>query len=253
MAKQMVTAVKKGDVSSVLPMIAEKARATWNRLPQHTRNWYTLNDLMSDGVNFTVTKVVKHYRASEGAKFSTYLYAALDNFYINKVVALTNESRGGKQPYALSFDSGLVKVTSSSGANGFMSVESYLARNQKLGSHEERVVSKVDAERAFLKVYQAATPLLRKYIIRWLLQPKITKFKNGSSFRIASVEFRKLSVVHHFTFELCSFIVDDEQTRLDLCKTILAKRFFTYRGKKATGQLRDCEEWALVQLTSVGK
>ena len=236
-------AIKRGDVSSVLPMITMKANTSWMQLPPHTRAWRSQNDLVAEGVNFTVTKATKYFDPELGNKFSTYLMVALDNFYFNRMEMYRAKERC--EEFTVSYERDWVQMASGK----WMPVAKYIGKTQRYLETEDRLITKIDAERAFIKVYEGASSSLRKYLIRWLLQPKTTKFKDGTEYRNAKREFKRLAKPAKLSYELCQYIVRDNMCRLALCHTILfEKRFLTYRYKTETGRIRDCEEWALLPL-----
>lgn len=220
-----VAAVKRGDVSSVLPMFYKKARATWNQLRPKTRSFVSVEDLVSDSIALTIGPVVKGYD-SKKAKFTTYLFKALDNNNINTLVYYSAKERDERK--TLSYDSDFVY------ANGALfPVDYYVQKTKKVSSPEQLVINRIDTERAFLNTYRAATPLLRKYLIRWLLNSTTTKFKDGAAYRAARKEFKYIRQLHKLTYPLCTFLTQNEQIRVELSyKILFVHRFRTPRKPK---------------------
>jgi hypothetical protein len=215
--------------------------------------WLTHEDLIAAGVAFTVTQAAKTFNPRLGNKFSTYLFDTLENFFktggwVGFGVFLSEPMRAKErwEGSTISYESGYIRLSS----GRVTTVEKYVARSSHVVSHEDLVVYRIDAERAFGKVYAAASPLLRKYLIRWLLQPKVTKFMNGIAYRAAKHEFRTLAKIHILSYPVCQFIINDDVCRKNLCRMILRRGFLTYRHKKVTGRLKDCLEWSLVPLVA---
>jgi len=70
------------ELQSYLPLIAQKAIRTWYKLPPHYRVWVDVEDLIQEGVLFARFHVFPRYKPSR-SKFTTYLTAALDNYFLS--------------------------------------------------------------------------------------------------------------------------------------------------------------------------
>lgn len=230
------------DVTGVLPMIWQKARNTHKQLAPHTRNWVSVEDQVSESIVLTLGKAAKGFNRKKKAKFSTYLFKALDNNNINTLVFYSAKERDERR--TMSYDSDSVRRDGT-----LYPIDFYVQRTKKVDSPEEQVIKKVDAERAFLTTYHQATPLLRRYLIRWLLQPKTTKFKDGSAFRNARKEFRKLCWYNNLTLECCQTITEHNQLRTELCyKLVFELGYRTIRKENRPHDLKHSEEYVLVPL-----
>lgn len=207
--------IKCGNVESVLPMIAKKARATYHKLPAVEQAATSVADLIAEGRNHAVTHVAKKYNPRLKVKFITLLFKSLDNFYADKLKAAYAEKR---KVSLLSIDSDVV--------NGIPVAQ--LVRKSTLDVIEDRIIARIDAERAFVRAYAESSKLLRQYLIMWLLQPLPNgKIKDGVDARLAVEELRRIAP-RLFTRELCESMFNDIDLRLRLANRIMSE-FFTVR------------------------
>lgn len=223
---EYVAYIKAGRVKSVLPMIADKARTTWSKLPDSEKMVRSLADLIQEGINFTVIHVAEKFNVRCGVKFTTFLFTALDNFYTDIIRKIYSEKR--LIPHGmLSLDSSNAEVK---GKQISLIDKIRLTHRYDI---ENKLISRIDAERSFLKAYAKASPKLRHYLIRWLLQPKPGRSKPGADFNNARLEFRK-STNKILTYNICKFIQDDYICQTTIAESV-AKMFHTDRkaNKKA--------------------
>jgi hypothetical protein len=217
--------IKKGDVTSVYPMIVKAADNSWGRLPPHTRTWYTKEEAIAAGVAFTVTKVAKEFDKNRGVKFSTYLQDCLTNFYITiESEPLRAEKR---------WEGGTISLQDFVRVNNRWqtSAEFYISHTLKQPSHEDEVIAKVDAITHFLQVYNSASPILRKYLLRWFLTTKLVRMKDGEEFRAAKRELLKWACVHSFTFDMAVFLAGNDIARLEAAIEIQKRYKTAYKGR----------------------
>lgn len=236
--------VRRGDLTCILPMIVKISNESWVRLPPHTRVWFSKADSLTTGIEYTVTHVAWAYDKKRGVKFSTFLFDCLTNFYITKV---SEPFRAAKrwEGGTISFDTGLVRIDPdmhiassneaeagpyafAKAARKLMSVEAFLFQKQHSTefSIEDETIARVDSQKHFMKVYDAATPSLRKYLIRWFLTTKVIHTKDGEEYRSAKRELRKLAKLHTFTFEMAKFLNENDPARMNTAIEIL-KRYKT--------------------------
>jgi len=234
--------IKRGKLAGVLPMIAEKARATFAKLPKHEQVVRSEADLIQEGCNFTVTVAAHAFKLSKGNKFITFLYIALDNFYCDIIRAAYTEKRLAPRG-VFSMDTTKVDVDGKDTALANVVKASKRAK----GNSEDLIISRIDAERAFIKAYTVSSPLLRRYLIRWLLQPTPGRFKPGKDFNVAKKEFR--SVVRPIlSQELCETIQKDYFCRSNIANSV-ALRFSTQRKKTKSGYM-NAEEFSIRNIIS---
>lgn len=152
--------VRQGNVVGILPMIAKKARATFFKLPYSERNGRSVEDLIADGRAFAVTRAAKQYKPTSGTKFSTYLFVALDNYYKDVLKAAYTDSRCA---VLYSSDSTTIKGTD-------LTLDKFIKKS-RLDRMEDRLIDRIDAERGFFVAYARGNPMMRKFLIRMILQP----------------------------------------------------------------------------------
>jgi hypothetical protein len=246
--------VRKGNVEHILPMVALKARATLEKLPKHIQVIYDLDDLIAEGIGHAATAVLKGHSPKKSAGYITYLWKSLDNLYKDKLKQVYAEKRYVKAVYSLENVSVRGQVTGRE-----MTLLDYLSKHpDKFTVNEERLICRIDAERAFIRLYSNSSPRLRRYLIMWLLQPKDTKLKKyGKKFNSAKLELRKFGCFLRFgeqgpapllSLEHCRCIWRDSECRRSICR-ILCRRFRTGRSDDSESpSLRDSLEGMVVKI-----
>jgi hypothetical protein len=222
--------VKKGDVGSVFPMIVEKAARSWHMLPEHTRGWVTIHDLINDGVSFTVTEAVRKFKKNRSTNFSTYLYAALDNFYRYRTEPYRSEGR--QESTTFSLDS-FVNVMYSNGTQRSGTMLEYVSSKLRFDA-EATYIMKIDIERQFIKLYRDSSPQLRRYLIKWFFQPRPMRVARCKELNDSRKEFRRLATQHSFTADMCRMMIRDQAIRIHLAG-VISRRFHTIRHMKRDG------------------
>lgn len=257
---ELVCNIKAGRVGYVLPMIAEKANACWLRLPGSEKSVRSKKDLLQEGINHTVTHVavrfdiarapeLNHFRKqyvpdqiSKKVKFTTFLNVALDNYYADVIRAAYTEKRLAAHGL---FSADTTKVVV---AGRTISLIDKIKLTRKTRFDQElSIINRIDAERSFVKAYTNASPMLRRYMIKWLLQPKVSRNKTGVEFNNAKREFRKVAKPI-LSNEMCETIQNDY-----LCRATIADRVVTsfHTHKKSTSQLFiHTEEFQLAPILS---
>jgi hypothetical protein len=239
--EQFVANIKAGRVRCVLPLIAEQARIAWLKLPTTEQILRSVQDLIQEGINHTVVYVVYKFDKTRHVKFTTYLTSALENFYRDIVRSVYRQKR--LSPHGLlSLD-----TTQCSVINGRKVTLQKLLSKSRYETQEERIIYRIDAERMFLKAYRNASPLLRRYLIRWLLQPKPSRMKPGADQTLARKEFRKVACPV-LNSELCEVIQNDY-----LCRNAIADRVcteFRTAKRQSSNDFLTSEEWALTPVIS---
>jgi hypothetical protein len=254
--EEFVARIQAGRVKAVLPMIAEHARETWYKLPDSEKMVRSLPDLIQEGINHTVTHVAVNFDLSRATKtsaagtfkdsskktikFSSFLHTALDNFYTDIIRKVYADKR--LIPHGmLSADTTRVVVN---GRSISLLDKIKLTRKTRYDS-EERIINRIDAERAFIKAYRLASPNLRRHLIKWLLQPKVSRNRKGSDFKYAKKEFRQVAKPF-LPPSLCKTIQDDYLCRSNIANQV-AIRFHTQKKKSGIGFL-NCEEFAVAPI-----
>lgn len=204
--------IKKGIVTNrnVRLAIAKQAIIYWNMLPKHTQAWFTISDMIAEGINHVVVKVAKKYKKDLSA-IITFVVHCVRNHYINLVKYYMAKERK---------ETGTVSLETPVGDN--MTLLDILQRDKLVeSSFENCVIARIDAEVAFDKVYSAADFTTRKYIIRWLLQPKFSRNKMGDNFSDAVSQFKYLAYQHGLTYGLCRSILTDAVLRESLALKLI--------------------------------
>lgn len=205
-ARKMETAVRKGDISSIFNLIAKFANETFAKLPFTYQTVWAVEDLIAYGVSHAVTYVAKEYKNEKykNAQFVTYLYIALENLYKDLI----------KEAYTDKRTAVVFSMDTQISHKGQVIEAGQLVSRYADFRTEERLLLRLDAENAFLKVYREASPKLRKHLIHWCIQPKITKYKlSGSQFRLVIKEFRQKEFGKVLTPELIRTIQTDSICR----------------------------------------
>lgn len=244
--EEFVQRIKAGRIKPVLPMIAQKARVVWHTLPISEQGMLSEADLIQAGINFTVTHVAVKFNLSRNVKFATYLFSALDNFYADIIRKVYAEKRLIPRGIA-SLDTQTVNVN---GHTIRLLDKIKLTRRTRLDS-EEAIVNRIDAERMFVQAYAHASPILRRYLIRWLLQPKVSKNKEGQDASYAKRELKQYFSRHAKSYmvpELCETIQKDWICRNNIANKI-SHSFHTAKRKTKSGFFYT-EEFAVANILS---
>jgi hypothetical protein len=227
MSVRMEVAVRRGDVSAVIALIAKFSHETFAKLPMQYRSWWSVEDLMAYGTGCTVTEAVKTYKKNnkQGAQFITYLYVVLDNLYKD----LLTEAYADKRKAAVfSADTHMAKVNGIE--RSMFDVIAKLLKTTRYTVEDEAIV-RIDAEKAFLKVYSAASLHLRRHLINWCIAPKVTKYKlTGSQFKRALKEFKLEHLDRVLTVEMVRAIQSDALCRNRVVLAIIGSVKFSKPG-----------------------
>lgn len=234
-SQKMHLQVAVGNTSSILRLIAKLSIATHKRLPIAEQTVRSVEDLIAEGRNHLVTHVVKEYNPRK-TKFITLAQHSIQNYYTD---ILRTTYRQKRTAAVFSLDT----TMTSSG----ISLKSFVSRNIRFENTEDDMINRIDAERAYLKAYELASPLLRRYMIRWLLQPNPSRVKPGQQFNDARKEFRKV-VKPTISYSLCKFIQDNDDCRTAIADKLVAKyRTPAHKSKKGFSYT---EEASLVRVVS---
>lgn len=173
----------KVNVDEYLRLIAQKARASWYRLPAQHKAWIDLDDLIQDGILFARFYVAPRFRPHR-AGFCTFLSTSLENFYKEKVFALYRRKRNDCSTVPLA------------------------AVQYCLPSYEQ-TEDEIAAVESLLKVAQKASPILKKYLKHWLLSQKKVCCNNRRFERVRG-ELLVLGNLYGFGREEMSFLLHND-------------------------------------------
>jgi hypothetical protein len=220
--------IKRGDVTSVYPMIVKAANESWYKLPPHTRQWYTKEEYTAAGVAYTATSVAKVFDKTKGVKFSTFLQTCLTNFY-NTIESEPLRAEKRWEGSTISFDTSYVKFNHR-GITKATSVEFYVSHSSKKESPDDEIVKRLDATKGFLLLYDAATVNLRKYLIKWFLTSKVIRMREGQDYHAAKKELAVQARRIGFTCQMGIFLANNDLARAECALQILK----THRTNKSS-------------------
>lgn len=211
---------------SLKPMIAKMSYDTFNKLPYSERLGLSVEDLISDAKIVIFTRAAKKYNPMMHVKFSTFAFKILENHFKS---ILRDAYTAKRSAVLLSLD---YQYRTNSG--NIQTLYDRMARS-KIHCIENRLILRIDAERAFIKAYSLASTKLRKYMIAWILQPKASSKidKLGIDASLAKREF-KAEAMKYLTPEICDFIQKDYECRTTIANK-LSTRFFTPRNSTCMG------------------
>jgi hypothetical protein len=196
MKAQPMFTVSESAINEVKGLIAKKAIESWRKLPPKTRAYIEINDMIEDGVYWTVKFLAKgHFNPKKG-KLTTILWAKLDNYYHRCAELLNAQKRFD------GFDSYLEDLK----ANGF-----------DISIIEESGETREHVRRVFLNVYIDASENLRESMRKWFLQTESTKIHTTSSkFYKDKKEFKILANKYHLDLQDCRAIMYSTQIKNEI-------------------------------------
>lgn len=160
-------------VEQYLLMVSKKAWDCWKKLPPQTRVWLSVEDLIQDGLIFLRYYVAKHYDADK-AKLSTFAWVSLENFYKTYL---------SRQFVRKRFE----------GQNMSLAVAA-VADLRDTNLQTFRFDNECQSVDAWLRLYDLASPALRRYLEQWFLHLSERRVKrHGIRFQRAVKEFRVLA------------------------------------------------------------
>ena len=213
--------IRQEDVLAVYPLIYKMAQSTFYKLPKHVQVYLSLEDLIQEGTNFAVERLGVRYYNKAGKKgaasFFTYFYCCLDRHFKKRLTEIYADKRKALAVYSM--DSSLVNDST---GRSVPLIERLKKRIDSNNYGEDAIIRRIDAERTFIKMYGKASPRLRKYLIRWILQPTDTKFKlYGNKFIKAADEFRLIEIPYSIMCETCRCLWRDADARVAVCRKII--------------------------------
>lgn len=194
------------EINGVKGLIAKKAIESWKKLPPKTRCYIEIEDMISDGIYWTVKFLAKgHFDPNKG-KLTTILWPKLENFYHRCAEQLNAHKRFD------GYDSYLEDLR----ANGF-----------DVANIEEDSELREHVRNGFLKVYTDASEGLRESIRRWFLQTENTKIHVASvRFRKDKAEFKKLAAKYSLDIQDCRAIMHSTRIRNEVISRLPEHRYF---------------------------
>jgi len=215
--------VRRGNVEHIYPLIVGKAKRLVNKLPDYVRVSYGVEDIIADSVAHASTTVLKEHSNKGPAGYVTYLWTALDNLHKDKLKEVYAEKRFVRGVHSLS----TIMATTSSGKE--YTLADYICKKEKYAANEERIIRRIDAERAFLKLYLDASVEVRRYLVMWILHPSNTKMRrlrySNSREKIVGDKTLLREIKGGFksvdlSMDHCRIIQNDFECRRNICKGI---------------------------------
>jgi hypothetical protein len=186
-------------LENYLPLVAKKAWSAWYKLPPQARTWNDPEDLIQDGILYARRKVLPNFNPRR-ANFLTFITISMENYYKNVLNEFFTQKRHSCTTVPLN--------------------ERYHIR-YRLGCRAvslcqiDETEQEIQAVETLHKVFAEASPLLKKYLERWL----VTKAKvhvRGHRFDEARLEVRDLSRRLGFTREDFEFLLYHDTWRKSL-------------------------------------
>jgi len=153
-------------VSDYLPMIAQRALIAWQKLPPQHKSWISPEDMVQEGVIFAKLSVLPKFKPHR-AKFSTFLYTSLENYFKYRMAAYYFQKRNACRTVPL---------------NEACFVPQRCTKFEWC-----------DTVEAFSTLCAQASPNLRFYLHHWLFSKGHVHCR-GPRFSVVCAEFQKLCV-----------------------------------------------------------
>jgi hypothetical protein len=177
------------EILALRRLIAKKAIESWYKLPEKTRAFVNVEDLIQDGLMFARKLMLKH--DPKRAKFSTVLFHCLENRYRRQAEWLNAKKR---------FD-------------GFALTLEDVERTAFDKNAELNVIN-VHVVRAFVSVYFDATWELRESLRRWFIQHDTTKIHtHGKRFNRDKKEFLSLAKKYQLDSNDCRILLSNSKCK----------------------------------------
>ena len=203
------------EVEGCRKLVAQKAWATWMKLPPTVKAWIGVEDLIDEGLAFACHRALPMWSAKRSGKFITFLWHTLENYY--RTVHLEHH-------YAdMRCDSIKVKDRLGNVKLQGSRVISIQAAQEKLrqegkGTEFERVLRMPPVEvdflvschviKSFTGLWKESSTELQNALVRWFLRPVGTKYNTtGRRFIENSREFRELASTYQLDINDCRHLI----------------------------------------------
>jgi DNA-directed RNA polymerase specialized sigma24 family protein len=243
--KHFARQVQSGKFDKYLPMIAQKARALYDQLPSSEKMGTSIEDLIQEGKLVAFSQAARTWSPKKNTKFSTYLFVCLDNFYTDRLRKALADRRCAKV-----YSPGNSRLFNQSTGKE-IDIFDYVATRYR-HSIEDKLIARIDAERGFLKAYDAADFMLRKYLIRWVLCPEQSKAQDGADFRAAVEQFDS-NAAKHLTIEMCRLIHSSLAIRQTIAGAVVSRFVTPRKGIKVVTKMSESREYVLLDLLPVDR
>lgn len=177
-------------IENYVGYVKDRAYANWVMLPAQVKSWMEYEDFVNEGLAFVRFTVMPKFDPRRGVQFATLLYKSVDRYYKLRRIALCRKSRLAPGV--------MLSIGITINANGDEEEVDVAAESFDLHSA-------MQAETGLLKVYKAASPMLKKQMAQWFFDKggarKIRK--RSMLFSKSRKEFKKLAKDVGLTYDLC--------------------------------------------------
>lgn len=190
-------------------MVAKESIRVWSVLPQHTKVWVSLEDVMQDGMLKLVTDVLPNWEKSKSSlsTFATQVVRNhLDDMYTVKYGGRWKQTSSGRRFYRKHNEGstvGIEDLVPAGERRNCWDVLHSMAANL--------VYSDVGKEcwsvPTLLQIYAHASEPLKKEIIHWFLTNERLRL-DTPKFCVACEEFRKLADKYGFDCDDCRHLMN---------------------------------------------
>lgn len=228
MHKQVVTSSQ--SLEAMEPyrrMVMKLAWRAWRRLPQQTKAWIDIEDVIADGMWWASRFAIKHYRPDWKGKFITQLYHSVHNYLIGEYIGKYSAQYQGwhrvngvlKPIPHKSIEAMVLGLNKSNPA-----VDDVVGKIPSLIVSEDSIVQNMRTEcfvvPALLEVYKVATPRLKDEMVSWFWHKRM-RMANKGKFQRLTKEFRVLAAEEGITCDDCIHLI-----RSPKCLDSLSRNLF---------------------------
>jgi hypothetical protein len=178
-------------IENYLPEISQIALQHWRRLPKQTRLWVDPEDFLQDGLIFVRTVLMPRFVFTKGTKFSTYIFIPLHRFFRAYRESLTCDKR-------------------------FKNTQTLKQLAEGEQFKQELYVAGMDSYYTMLKLYEAASSNLQRYLEEWFFDRRGTTkcVRTSKGFQRAKREFLTLAPKYKVTARVCEELLQANRSGL---------------------------------------
>ena len=195
-------------------MVAMHARAAYNRLPWHTRQWIGFEDFLQEGLLEAATTIAARFNPKKKVQFTTYMYQGLSLFFKTALQPHFADMRyEGRTSNLDDLPRWQDKLTTEE------SVQLSGAEYEPEEDKDSKIANVTVASQGLVCVLKEASPQTQAMIVNWFIQPRETKFHlAGKRFAGAKKEFLQLCQRHQVSESVCAEAMRNEMVKAQLAK-----------------------------------
>ena len=175
-------------------MVAKAAWWAWRKLPNHTKIWVSVEDMVEDGMRFVTLDVLPKWKEERGSMSTVITVAIYRYFSQNYFQHYVCQRRDESEVHSLD---GLKELDPE--------IEDWVAG---VKDGREEILKRLFVVAAVREVYNQATPELKEQITRWFFTGKRVH-KKTREFRKVGREFRQKAYKIGLGFEDCVFLMNN--------------------------------------------